>query len=136
MTSLRGVNPLVASCDAFTGTPPAGVLAQGETTFTWLGSGSIPLGGDDFQWAFTDCWFDDLGDTDDQLVNGSIDLNNFIEVLDAQFNLIGTGFDEVIFNGLTIAQTEENTAGIFTIDPNNTIAVSGGFDLAFVEITN
>jgi hypothetical protein len=32
-------NPLVESCDMFTGTPPAGVLAQGEITVTWTGSG-------------------------------------------------------------------------------------------------
>ena len=133
---LATVNPLVASCDAFTGTPPPGVLAQGESTFTWMGSGSTPLGGDNFQWAFTDCWIDDASDTEDQLINGSIDLNNYVEVIDAQFNLIGTGFDEVIFNGLTIAQTEENTPGIFTIDPNNTITVTGGFELELVGITN
>ena len=133
---LATVNPLVASCDAFTGAPPPNVLAQGESTFTWMGSGSIPLGGDDFQWAFTDCWFDDSIGTSGELFNGSIDLNNYVEVIDADFNLIGTGFDEVIFNNLTIAVTEENPPGTFTIDLNNSVTVNGGFDLAFVGITN
>lgn len=131
---LATINPLVESCDAFTGSPPANVLAQGETRFTWLGSGSFPQGGDDFQWAFTDCWFDDANDTEDQLLNGSIALNNYIEIVDGQSNLIGTGYDEVIYNNLTIAETEENPPGVFSIDPSNTFTVTGGFDLAFVSI--
>lgn len=133
---LATVNPLVASCDAFTGSPPANVLVQGESTLTWMGLGTIPLGGDNFQWAFTDCWFDDSVGTAGQVLNGSIDLRNYVEVIDAEFRLIGTGFNEVIFNGLTIAETVENPPGIFTIDPNDTITVSGSFDLAFVGITN
>lgn len=131
---LANVNPLVQTCDAFTGAPPAGVLAQGEATFTWMGSGNIPRGGDDFQWLFTDCWIDDANDTDDQLINGSIDLNNYVEIINADNILVGTGFDEVIFNNLTIAETEENPQGMFTIDMANTVVVNGGFDLAFIEI--
>jgi hypothetical protein len=133
---LASINPLVGTCDAFTGAPPAGVLAQGEERFTWMGSGNFPMGGDDFQWLFTDCWVDDANDTEDQLINGSIDLNNYIEIIDGQFNLVGTGFDEVIFNNITIARTDENPPGTFTIDPANTITVSGGFDLAFIGFTN
>lgn len=129
------LSPLEVPCDAFTGSPPEGVLAQGQSTFTWLGSGSIPIGGDDFLWSFTDCWLDDVGDAADQLINGSIDLNNYIEVIDAQFRLIGTGFDEVIFNNLTIASTEENPLGVFNIVPNDTITISGGFDLALIGFT-
>lgn len=129
------LSPLEVPCDAFTGSPPEGVLAQGQSTFTWLGSGSIPIGGDDFRWSFMDCWIDDVGDTADQLINGSIDLNNYIEIIDAQFRLIGSGFDEVIFNNLTIASTEENPIGVFTIVPNDTITISGGFDLALIGFT-
>jgi len=130
------LSPLEVPCDAFTGSPPEGVLAQGQSTFTWLGSGSIPIGGDDFLWSFTHCWLDDVGDAADQLINGSIDLNNYIEVIDAQFRLIGTGFDEVIFNNLTIASTEENPMGVFNIVPNDTITISGGFDLALIGFTS
>ncbi len=131
--SLATNNPLVAACDAFTGAPPPGVLAQGETRFTWLGSGSVPIGGDDFDWAFTDCWIDDVSSTDDQLVNGSISLNTYIEIISADFRLIGSGFDEVIFNNLIIEQTVEDPQGIFSIDPDGTITVNGSFDLAFIE---
>lgn len=133
---LASINPLVETCDAFTGSPPLDVLPQGESRFTWMGSGSIPLGGDNFHWAFTDCWVDDANDTEDQLINGSVDLNNYIEIIDANFNLVGTGFDEVIFNNVTIEQTDENQPGVFTIDPANTITVSGGFDLAYIGFTN
>jgi len=130
------INPLVASCDAFTGSPPADVLALGESTFTWMGSGSIPLGGDDFAWDFTDCWFDDVGDTEDQLLNGSISLNTYIEVIDAQLNLTGTGYDEVIYNNLTVEETIEHPAGVFAIDPDDTITINGGLDLALVGFPN
>lgn len=133
---LATVNPLVGSCDAFTGGPPPNVLAQGESTFTWMGSGDIPIGGDDFQWAFTDCWFDDPSNGMDQLLNGVIDLNDYFEVIDSDFQLIGTGFNEVIFNDFTIDLTNENPPGMFTIDPSDTIVVRGGFDLALVGITN
>jgi hypothetical protein len=133
---LAMTNPLVASCDAFTGSPPANVLAQGETTFTWMGSGSIPLGGDDFVWDFTDCWFDDVGDTEDQLLNGSISLNTYIEVIDAQLNLTGTGYDEVIYNNLTVEETIENPAGVFAIGPDDTLIINGGLDLAFIGFPN
>jgi len=133
---LATTNPLVASCDAFTGSPPANVLAQGETTFTWMGSGNTPLGGDDFLWAFTDCWIDDVGDTEDELINGSISLNTYIEVIDAQLNLTGTGYNEVIYNNLTVEETIENPAGVFAIDPDDTIIINGGLDLAFVGFPN
>ena len=48
-------NPTVSTCDMFTGTPPDGVLAQGEITITWLGSGELS-DGDDFTWDFNQCW--------------------------------------------------------------------------------
>lgn len=130
------VNPAVIPCDAFTGTPPPNVLGQGETRLTWLGPGSAPMGGDNFHWAFTDCWFDDLGSGRDTLFNGSIDLNNYVEIVDGQSQLIGSGFNEVIYNNLEIAGTAENPAGTFTVDPLDIITVSGSFDLAFVGITN
>ena len=133
---LATVNPLVGSCDAFTGGPPPNVLAQGESTFTWMGSGDIQSGGDDFQWAFTDCWFDDPSNAMDQLLNGVIDLNDYVEVIDSDFQLIGTGFNEVIFKDFTIDLTNENLPGMFTIDSSDTIVVGGGFDLALVGITN
>ena len=133
---LATINPLVATCDAFTGSPPANVLAQGESTFTWMGAESIPVGGDDFVWNFTDCWFDDVGDSEDQLLNGSVNLNTYIEVVDAQLNVIGSGYDEIIYNNLTIEETIENPAGVFAIDPDDTIIINGGLDLALVGTPN
>lgn len=129
---LTTTNPLIQACDAFTGSPPAGVLAQGETTFTWMGSGNFPQTGDDFEWAFTDCWFDDDGDTQDQLLNGSVSLNTYVEIIDGQSNLIGIGYDEVIYNTLTVAETVEDPAGDFAFDPDGTFTISGGMDLALI----
>jgi hypothetical protein len=133
---LVSVNPLVLPCDAFTGSPPAGVLTEGESTFTWMGSGSAPAGGDSFRWAFTDCWFDDPTDPFDQLINGSIDLLDYVEVIDAEFRLVGIGFDAVSFDNLTFAETEENPSGVFLINSASTITVNGSFDLAFVGFTD
>jgi len=133
---LLTVNPAVVACDAFTGTPPPNVLNVGESSLTWLGPGNVPMGGDDFQWAFTDCWFDDPGSGRDTLLNGSISLNNYIEIIDGQFQLIGSGFDEVIYNNLEIAGTVENPVNVFTIDSQDIITVTGSFDLAFVGLTN
>ena len=92
------------------------------------------MSGDDFQWAFSDCWFDDATDIDDILLNGSIDLRNYAEIIDAQSRLIGTGFDEVIFNDFEIADTVESPPGTFSIDPRNRVTISGGFDLTFIGI--
>lgn len=133
---LLTINPAVVPCDAFTGTPPPGVLNRGETRLTWFGPGSVPIGGDDFQWDFQDCWFDDTGSGFDTLVNGSIGLNDYVEIIDGQFRLIGSGFNEVIYNNLEVAGTVENPPGTFTIDPLNIVTINGSFDLAFVGITN
>jgi len=83
-----------------------------------------------------DCWFDDVGDSDDELLNGSVNLNTYIEIVDAQQNVIGSGYDEIIYNNLTIEETIENPAGVFAIDPDDTIIINGGLDLAFVGTPN
>ena len=133
--ALATVNPAVIPCDPFTGTPPLNVLLQGESTLTWLVPGSVPMSGDDFHWTFTDCWFNDTGSALDTLVNGSIELNDYVEIVDGQSQLIGSGFNQVIYNNLEIAGTVENPVNTFTIDPRDVIRVSGGFDLAFIGIT-
>lgn len=130
------VNPAVIACDAFTGTMPAHVLEQGESTLTWLGPGNVPTEGDDFEWAFTDCWFDDTGSGFDTLFNGSIGLHNYVWELDNEYQLIGAGFREVIYNDLEVAGTVEQPPSVFTISPDEIVTVSGGFDLAFEGIAN
>lgn len=130
-------NPIVESCDMFTGTQPAGVLAQGETTITWLGSGEVTPG-DNFEWRFTDCWRDDPLDDTDDLIDGVIRMENYVEAVDSITNIlveIGFGhlFNEpggVIFDNLLISETQEDM-GVFTIDPDDDITVNGGFVLLF-----
>lgn len=125
-------SPLIASCDMFTGTPPAGVLAQGEVTLTWLGSGELS-DGDDFDWQFNQCWIDIPGETIDEFIDGSILLENYTETVDYNTNtLFEIGFGGlsnqpggVVFD-LAMAETVEQD-GIFTIPPENVISVTGGF---------
>ena len=131
-------NPLIVMCDAFPGTPPPGVLNQGMFELTWLGSGEI-MPGDSFDWNFTDCWFTDPGDND-ELINGGVDLLGYNEVVDASNTLTRIGFETVgqilggvIYDNLTVAETEESSPGIFTIVPSGTITIIGGFSIVFAE---
>lgn len=121
-------NPLVQVCDMFTGAPPDGVIAQGDITSTWLGSGELSPG-DNFSWQFNQCWVDG----GDDLLEGVISLENYTETVDFNNNtLFEIGFGGLsgepggIFFELTISETEENQ-GVFTIAPENVISVSGGF---------
>ncbi len=125
-------NPTVASCDMFTGTPPLGVMAQGETGITWLGSGQLS-DDDDFLWEFTDCWLDDPLDDTDSLFDGSIDLQDYTETVDTNTNtLFEIGFGSIsgrpggIIFDLEVSETEEAN-GAFTIAPEDVFTLTGGF---------
>ena len=121
-------NPLVESCDMFTGSPPDGVLAQGEISVTWTGSGELS-DGDDFTWEFNQCWFDDS----DELLDGTVLLENYTETIDFDTNtLFEIGFGGlsgqpggVIFD-LTVSETVEDN-GVFTISADDVIRIWGGF---------
>lgn len=121
-------NPLIQSCDMFTGAPPDGVLAQGDTTVTWLGSGALSQG-DDFDWQFNQCWVEESY----ELLDGAVSLEDYTETVDMLDNtLFEIGFGGlsgqpggIMFN-MTIAETEENQ-GIFTISPDDVVSVTGGF---------
>ena len=125
-------NPTVQSCDMFTGTPPAGILAQGEITITWIGSGELS-DGDDFEWLFNQCWVDEPSDTIDELFDGTVVLENYTETIDFNTNtLFEIGFGGlsnqpggVIFD-LTLSETVQND-GVFTISPDDILAITGGF---------
>jgi len=123
-------NPIVETCDLFPGTPPTGVLGQGEIMVTWLGSGELSEG-DDFDWSFNQCWFE-MGE---QVLDGTITLENYTETIDTNNNtLFEIGFGGLsgepggVIYDLTISDTEENQS-IFTISPDDIIAVTGGFAL-------
>jgi hypothetical protein len=125
-------NPLVESCDMFTGSPPVGVLAQGELSVTWTGSGELS-DGDDFIWDFNQCWFDEPNDVTDELLDGTITLENYTETVDFDTNtLFEIGFGGlsgqpggVIFD-LTVSETVEDN-GVFTIAADDVINIWGGF---------
>ncbi len=131
--------PLVRSCDAFTGSPPAGVLAQGESVLTWLGSGEVSPG-DDFNWSFEDCWLDDATDDIDVLLRGSLRLSNWTEVVDDQNRLVRIGFEPfegqggVEFDALSIEETVEAPPGTFSIPGGaGSVQLFGGFAIVFFE---
>ena len=125
-------NPLVESCDMFTGSPPDGVLAQGEITVTWTGSGELS-DGDDFTWEFNQCWFDEPFSITDELLDGTVLLENYTETIDFDTNtLFEIGFGGlsgqpggVIFD-LTVSETVEDN-GVFTISAEDVIRIWGGF---------
>ena len=132
-------NPIVEPCDMFTGIQPDGVLAQGETTITWLGSGEVKPG-DSFEWRFADCWSDDPSDDTDELIGGVIRLENYRETIDWNTNFLfeigfgslGNGPGGVFFDDLKISETQEDM-GVFTIDPEDDLLVNGGFVLIFQQ---
>jgi hypothetical protein len=126
-------NPLVESCDMFTGSPPAGVLPEGEFSITWTGSGELS-DGDDFILDFNQCWFDEPNDVTDELLHGTVLLEDYTETVNFDTNtLFEIGFGNlsgqdpggVIFD-LTVSETVE-TNGVFTISPDDVISITGGF---------
>ena len=127
--------PIVTACDAFPGTPPAGVLAQGEHVFTRLGSGEDLAPGDIFDWTFTNCWFESSG----TLIDSFLQLQNYVEVIDASNTLTRIGFipDSNATGGVryfdwSLAETQEDQ-GVYTIDPDDRIEIFGGFSLLFTQ---
>lgn len=125
-------NPIVQRCDMFTGTPPTGILPQGEITITWIGSGELS-DGDDFEWLFNQCWLDEPNSDIDELFDGTVSLENYTETVDFNTNtLFEIGFGGlsgqpggVIFD-LTLSETVQND-GLFTISPDDVLAITGGF---------
>ena len=124
-------NPYVETCDMFTGSPPQGVLAQGELTITWLGSGELS-DGDDFTWAFNNCWSYD----DEELLDGTVTLEDYTESVDFNtgvlFNIgfggLGAGAPGGVIFDLTFSETVEDQ-GVWTIPADDIITVTGGFVL-------
>ena len=124
-------NPYVEACDMFTAGPPQGVLAQGELTITWLGSGELS-DGDDFAWAFTNCWSQD----DEELLDGTVSLEDYTESVDFNtgvlFNIgfggLGAGAPGGVIYDLTFSETVLDQ-GVWTIPADDVITVSGGFVL-------
>ena len=123
-------NPIIETCDLFPGTPPAGVLGQGEIVITWLGSGELS-DGDDFDWSFNQCWSAD----DQEVIDGTITLENYIETIDFNNNsLFEIGFGGLsgqpggVIYDITLSETlEDNT--VFTILPDDIVTLTGGFAL-------
>ena len=124
-------NPFVETCDLFTGSPPQGVLAQGDVTVTWLGSGELS-DGDDFTWEFNNCW----SLFDEELLDGTVTLQDYTEAVDFNTGVLfyigfgGLGAGDpggVIFN-LTFSETVL-ADGVWTIPADGVVALSGGFVL-------
>jgi hypothetical protein len=133
--SLESNGSATVMCDAFTGTPPPGVLNQGMFTLSWLGSGEITEG-DGFVLEYTDCWFAD-GDQG-ELANGAVNLAGYLGVIDGN-TLINFGFLDaanapggLTYNGPTLASTVRDPSGSYTVDPSETLTITGGFAISFL----
>lgn len=128
-------NPFVDTCDMFTGDPPNGVLAQGEITVTWLGSGELS-NGDDFTWQFTQCWDQD----DEVILDGTVTLENYNEAVELNtgilfvigFGGLGAGAPGGVIFDFSISDTVENQ-GVWSIPADGVITLSGGFVLSIQE---
>lgn len=131
----ESATPIVTACDEFAGTPPAGILLQGEHVLTRLGSGEDLTPGDVFDWTFTDCW----DASSNMLINNFLQMQNYIEVIDSSNTLARIGFGPsnnvsggVLYFDWTVAETLENQ-GVYTIDPADRIVVNGGFSMVFTR---
>lgn len=123
-------NPTIAPCDLFPGTPPEGVLGQGDVTLTWLGSGELS-DGDDFDLALNQCWSAD----ENEVVDGTITLENYTETVDFNTNtLFEIGFGGLtgqpggVIYDVTLSETQEDLS-VFTILPEDIVTLTGGFAL-------
>ena len=124
-------SPYVETCDMFTGSPPQGVLAQGDVTITWLGSGELS-DGDDFTWEFNNCWSLD----DEELLHGTVSLREYTESVDFNtgvlfnigFGSLGAGAPGGVSFDLTFSETVE-AEGVWSIPADGVVALSGGFIL-------
>lgn len=131
----ESATPIVNLCDEFPGMPPEGVLLQGEHVLTRLGSGEDLTPGDVFDWTFTNCWFA----SSSAMIDNFLQMQNYIEVIDSSNTLTRIGFGPdnnmsggVLYFDFSIAETREN-AGVYTIDPAETIEVNGGFSMVFTQ---
>ena len=125
--------------DTFLGTPPAGHDAQGTLTLSCT-NGNVGPGGD-FSEVFNDYLVDDPSDDIDQLYDGSVRLDGFVENSDEARDIITSiGFPVVLFGsedhpeeGLTIYETEETSPGVFSINDADTLTITGGYSIQFSE---
>lgn len=131
----ESATPIATVCDEFPGTPPAGVLLQGEHVLTRLGSGEDLSPGDVFDWTFTECWFA----SSETLIDNFLQMQNYIEVIDSGNVLTSIGFGPdnnvsggVLYFDWSVAETQENQ-GVYTIDPDDRIIINGGFSMLFTQ---
>ena len=128
-------SPYIETCDMFTGSPPQGVLAQGDFTITWLGSGELS-DGDDFTWEFNNCWSLD----EEELLDGTVSLREYAESVDFNtgvlfyigFGGLGAGAPGGVSFDLTFSETVE-ADGVWSIPADGVVALSGGFILNIQE---
>lgn len=137
--ALPGNNPRTEMCAQFPAAFPPGVLAQGMAVLTWLGSGSLQPG-DDFDLQLTDCWLDDPFKNRDELLNGTIHLTNYTEVIDDRDRITRIGFEPsqsapggVIFDNYKIQALNEISSNGYEFDSGDPPVLDGGFAVVFSE---
>lgn len=123
-------------CDAFSGAPPPGELAQGSATLTWLGSGAIS-NADRFTWDFTSCWLD-TGNARTRLLDGRMRLDGLTRTA-ANGSITQIGFRTfdglitggVFFDDLRIVDVRESGNGAYGALPLHDYVLSNGLRIIF-----
>ena len=122
-------------CDLLSGMLPSGVLVQGMSRLTWLGSGVIETG-DDFAWDHTSCWLAAPSGRG-ALLDGRINLRG-LTGRTASERVVEIGFQSVnslggvLFEDLTLAVTRDTPSGTVLV-PEQTFLLSNGIRLTFEE---
>jgi hypothetical protein len=120
-------------CDAFADFP--GITNNpGFLDITWRDNGDGFLSfGDDFDALFTECWEDDPGDAEDELLDGTVFFNDYYEAIDGNCRVVGAGFDDVQYDDLDIAETQSNQPSGGTVAVDSMATVNGRFALFFSQ---
>jgi hypothetical protein len=137
--SILSSSSVIIDGATFPGTPPAGISAEGTLTLSNT-EGEVGPGGS-FSEVFDDFWVNDSMDDIDTLFEGRVDLVGYLEDVDENGITTAIGFipdpgdpGGVFFDdGLTIYETEENPAGVFTIDDTSAITITGRYSIMFYE---
>jgi hypothetical protein len=118
-------------CDVFVSFP--GITNNpGFLDMTWRDNGDGFLSfGDDFEALFTECWEDDPSDAVDELLDGTVFLNDYYEAIDGNCRVISAGFDDVDYENLDIAETGSDQPFGGNVAVSSTVRVNGNFALLF-----
>jgi len=122
--SAAGANGLVTNCS------PRPGAATGTRRIALANADGELNPGDGLVVTYSNCWLDDATDDVDQLLDGAITLNGYIENATDAGAFVSTGFDEFRFDSLEVRETE-TVGSVVNVDP--TAVVTSGTLTLFVQ---